>query len=57
MFVRKAKGEDPEKQSDLGLHILFRTFWQITSVQKFRISNICDYVMGVSSKCENFQMQ
>ena len=29
-----------QKQSDMGLHCLFRPFWQVTSVQNFRSSTV-----------------
>ena len=32
MDVRIANREDPDKQSELGLHCLSRLFWQATSV-------------------------
>ena len=37
MLVRIANREDPD-QSDPGLHCLSRPFWQVNSVQNFRIS-------------------
>ena len=52
MLVRLANREDPDqkqsdlglqKQSDLGMHCLYRPFCQATSVQNFRTSIVTKF--------------